>query len=121
MSSSTIYLVTGANRPRGIDAVPHTLAFKTAPLITCSGFGLVAHILAKHENSFVYAGARSPENAIALHELKTKYPGRIEVVKCISGDTEGNATLAKEIEERHGRIDTVIANAGAKPDSLSAA
>ena len=47
-----------------------------------------------------------------------KYNGHNElercggIVKCVSADVEGNATLAKEIEERHGHVDTVIANAG---------
>lgn len=41
-----------------------------------------------------------------------KYPDRIAIVKCVSADVEGNAALRKEIEKRHGRLDTVIANAG---------
>ena len=61
---------------------------------------------------FVYAGARDPDNASSLRNLETKYPDRLAVVKCVSADVEGNATLAKEIEKRHGRLDTVIANAG---------
>lgn len=74
--------------------------------------GLVQHALEKHGDAFVYAGARDPDKATALQELKKKFSGRLEVVKCVSGDTLGNAAVAKEIEERHGRVDTVIANAG---------
>ncbi|KAH9478242.1 putative oxidoreductase C24B10.20 [Psilocybe cubensis] len=92
-SPSVIYLITGANRSRGI------------------GLALVQHALEKHENAFVYAGARDPDKANALHELKEKFVGRLEIVKCVSGDSEGNAVVAKQIEERHGRVDTVIANA----------
>ena len=33
-------------------------------------------------------------------------------MKCVSADIEGNTALAKEIKNRHGRVDTVIANAG---------
>ena len=66
----------------------------------------------KHDNAFVYAGVRRPENATALNQLHIKYPGKLEIVKCVSADVEGNAVLAKEIEVRHGRVDTVIANAG---------
>lgn len=77
-----------------------------------SGFGLVTHILETHEDAFVYAGARDPDNSIALKDLSQEYPGRISIVKCVYGDSDGNAAMAKEIEERHGRVDTVIANAG---------
>ena len=63
----------------------------------------------------MYAGAREPAKATQLKELAQKYPGRIAIVKCVSADVEGNAALAKEIEERHGRVDTVIANAGMYP------
>ena len=61
---------------------------------------------------FVYAGVRDVTKASALHELSQKYGGRISIVKYVSGDADGNAQLAKEIQEKHGRLDTVIANAG---------
>ncbi|KJA22257.1 hypothetical protein HYPSUDRAFT_41152 [Hypholoma sublateritium FD-334 SS-4] len=92
MSQATIYLVTGSNR--GI------------------GLGLVTHILEKHSNAFVYAGVRDPDNATSLQNLQAKYSDRIAVVRCISADAEGNASLGREIEKRHGHLDTVIANAG---------
>ena len=76
------------------------------------GFGLVAHILATHPNAFVYAGVRDITKASALEELRQQYAGRIAIVQCVSADAEGNAQLAKEIRARHGRVDTVIANAG---------
>ena len=60
----------------------------------------------------MYAGAREPEKATALKAIAEKYPSRIAIVKCVSADVEGNSALAKEIETRHGRVDTVIANAG---------
>lgn len=77
-----------------------------------TGFGLVNHILEKHENAFVYAATRDPENATVLRKLSSKYPGRISIVKCDYRDTEGIARMAKQIKEGHGRVDTVIANAG---------
>ncbi|KJA22262.1 hypothetical protein HYPSUDRAFT_41161 [Hypholoma sublateritium FD-334 SS-4] len=92
MSRATVYLVTGSNRGLGL--------------------GLVTHILEKHNNAFVYAGVRNPDNASSLQNLQTKYSDRIAVVKCVSADVEGNIALGKEIEKRHGRVDTVIANAG---------
>ncbi|KJA22291.1 hypothetical protein HYPSUDRAFT_41169 [Hypholoma sublateritium FD-334 SS-4] len=91
MSETTVYLVTGSNRGLGL--------------------GLVTRILEKHDHAFVYAGARNPEKAQPLQNLQAKYPNRISVVKCVSADVEGNTALAREIEKRHGRLDTVIANA----------
>jgi NAD(P)-dependent dehydrogenase (short-subunit alcohol dehydrogenase family) len=44
--------------------------------------------------------------------LVTKYPGRVEIVKYVAGDKEGNDAVAAEIKAKHGRVDTVIANAG---------
>ena len=76
------------------------------------GFGLVAQILATHPNAFVYAGVRDITKASALEELRQKYAGRIAIVQYVSADAEGNAQLAKEIHAKHGRVDTVIANAG---------
>ncbi|KAF9472159.1 NAD(P)-binding protein, partial [Pholiota conissans] len=47
-----------------------------------------------------------------LVELASKYPARIELVKYVAADKAGNEAIAKEIEKKHGHIDTVIANAG---------
>ncbi|KJA22255.1 hypothetical protein HYPSUDRAFT_41149 [Hypholoma sublateritium FD-334 SS-4] len=92
MSQVAVYLVTGSNR--GI------------------GLGLVTHFLEKHSNAFVYAGVRDPDNALSLQNLQEKYSERIAVVNYVSADVEGNAALGREIEKRHGHLDTVIANAG---------
>ncbi|KJA19310.1 hypothetical protein HYPSUDRAFT_143895 [Hypholoma sublateritium FD-334 SS-4] len=89
-STSTVYLVTGTNRGIGTH---------------------FRYIAASRPNAFVYAGVRDVSKAAALDELSKKHPGRISVVKCVSADVEGNAQLAKEIQARHGRVDTVIANA----------
>ena len=72
----------------------------------------MTRILGKNDHDFVYAGVRDPDNASSLGELQRKYSGRIALVKCVSADVEGNTTLSKEIERRHGRLDTVVANAG---------
>ncbi len=72
----------------------------------------MTQILETLDNVFVYAGVRNPDNAPALKDLEVKYPTRIAVVKCVSADVEGNTALGSEIEKRHGRLDTVIANAG---------
>ena len=76
------------------------------------GLGLVTQILQAHDDAFVYAAVRNPDNASALKDLELKYPNRIAVVKCVSADVEGNTALGSDIEKRHGRLDTVIANAG---------
>ncbi len=65
----------------------------------------------------MYAGVRDVTKASALQELSQKHAGRISIVKYVSGDADGNAQLAKEIQEKHGRLDTVIANAGMWPAS----
>lgn len=36
----------------------------------------------------------------------------MEIVKCVSADVAGNVAIARAIAARHGRVDTVIANAG---------
>lgn len=83
------------------------------------GLGLVTHILEKHDQTFVYAGARDPGTATSLQNLQAKYPSRIQLIKCVSADVAGNAALAAEIEKRHGHLDTVIANAGKSYSSIS--
>ncbi|KAF8176074.1 NAD(P)-binding protein [Pholiota molesta] len=91
--SSQIYFVAGASR--GI------------------GLALVDAIASKDPSAIIYAGARDPSGGAAqLIELAAKYPGRIEVVKYVAGDKEGNDAIAAEIKATHGRVDTVIANAG---------
>jgi NAD(P)-dependent dehydrogenase (short-subunit alcohol dehydrogenase family) len=44
-----------------------------------------------------------------------KYPERVEIVKYVAGEKEGNDAIAAEIKAKHGRVDTVIANAGEVP------
>ncbi|KAF9474953.1 NAD(P)-binding protein [Pholiota conissans] len=76
------------------------------------GLGLVAGIAARDPTAIIYAGGRNLSSAQLLIDLSAKYPGRIEPVKYIAGDKEGNEELAKEIGKKHGHVDTVIANAG---------
>ncbi|KAF8169529.1 hypothetical protein BJ912DRAFT_172830 [Pholiota molesta] len=92
-SPAKIYLIAGATRGLGL--------------------ALVADIVAKDPSAIVYAGARDPSapGASKLKELAGKYPGRIDVVKYVSGDKDGNNAIAKSIGENHGHVDTVIASA----------
>ncbi|KAF8170562.1 hypothetical protein BJ912DRAFT_933226 [Pholiota molesta] len=91
-SAAHIYLITGATR--GI------------------GLALVDTVASRDPSAVVYAGARDPSGASQLKALAAKYPGRIEIVKYVAGDKEGNEAIAKEIRRKYGRIDTVIASAG---------
>jgi NAD(P)-dependent dehydrogenase (short-subunit alcohol dehydrogenase family) len=82
---------------------------------TGTGLSLVDDVASKDPHSIIYAGARDPADfgASKLKEVAAKYPGRVEIVKSVSGDQEGNELLAKEIGAKYGRVDTIIANAGA--------
>ncbi|KAF9477682.1 NAD(P)-binding protein [Pholiota conissans] len=92
-SAENIYLITGTTR--GI------------------GLALVDQFASKDPSAVVYAGARNPygPGSTKLKHIANKYPGRVIIVKCVSGDKEINEALAKEIFARHGRVDTVISNA----------
>ena len=69
-------------------------------------------VLSAQLNAFVYAGARDPDGADALKALVQSHPGRLEIVKCVSGEAMGNRVFAERIREKHRRLDVVIANAG---------
>jgi NAD(P)-dependent dehydrogenase (short-subunit alcohol dehydrogenase family) len=77
----------------------------------CSGLGFVT-ALARRENVIVFAGARDPSTASALHELQEEHPGKVFLLKLISADEAGNRAAIQEIKEKAGRLDVVIANAG---------
>ncbi|TRM57904.1 hypothetical protein BD626DRAFT_438812 [Schizophyllum amplum] len=90
-SSSTVYLVSGANRGIGLEFI---------------------NTLARRPNTIVFAGARNPSVAIDLNTLAAKYPDRVHVVQLVSGEKEGNARVIEKIKQTAGRLDVVIANAG---------
>lgn len=97
--SSTVYLVTGANR----------------------GIGLaVAAQLAARPNAIVFAGARDPTRAKELNALADAHPGRLHVIKVVSADRANNDAAAEEIKKVAGRLDVVIANAGISDSFLDA-
>ncbi|KAF9473259.1 NAD(P)-binding protein [Pholiota conissans] len=76
------------------------------------GLAIVAEIAAKDATAIIYAGGRNPQAAPLLASLASKYPGRIVPVKYVAGDEGGNKSVANEIFDKHGRVDTLIANAG---------
>ncbi|KAF8962502.1 hypothetical protein BDZ97DRAFT_2076449 [Flammula alnicola] len=92
MSPSKVYLITGANR--GV------------------GFAIVNELVSKHPEAIVFAGVRDPSKAISLKELASNYPAKVEVLNFVAGDVAGNQALAKEIKEKYGHVDVVLANAG---------
>jgi hypothetical protein len=117
-SSSKIYLVAGASR--GVGRLPSSLHLgflpKATDLPSSAGLALVDEIAAKDSSAIIYAGARDPINgASQLLQLAAKYPGRIQIVKYVSGDKDGNEAIATEIGAKYGRIDTAIVTAGALP------
>jgi len=89
--TSTVYLVSGANRGIG-------LGFVTA--------------LARRDNVIVFAGARNPSAATDLQALVEEFPGKVHIVKLTSCDKRENEAAVKEISSIAGRLDVVIANAG---------
>ncbi|BGP20173.1 hypothetical protein JCM10213_000742 [Rhodosporidiobolus nylandii] len=90
MSTQTIYFVTGANR--GI------------------GFGLVT-ALSKRSDVLIFATARDPSKADALNAL-ARAKGNVVVVKLESASEEDAKAAYKVVEEKAGKIDVLIANAG---------
>jgi NAD(P)-dependent dehydrogenase (short-subunit alcohol dehydrogenase family) len=89
--------------------------------IYCTGLAIVDSIASKDPSAIIYAGVRDPsDGASQLEELVTKYPGRVEIVKYVAGDKEGNDAIAMEIKAMHSRVDTVIANAGEEVPILCA-
>ncbi|KAL1740426.1 hypothetical protein HDZ31DRAFT_85439 [Schizophyllum fasciatum] len=94
-SSSTVYLVSGANR--GI------------------GLALVA-LLTERPNTIVFAGARNPDAAYDLQALVGKHPNRVYTVELKACDEEGNARAIEQIRQRTGQLDVVIANAAVCKD-----
>jgi NAD(P)-dependent dehydrogenase (short-subunit alcohol dehydrogenase family) len=61
----------------------------------------------------VFAGARQPGSAADLQALEAAHPGKLHVVKLASADEAGNRAAVAQIERVAGRLDVVIANAGA--------
>jgi short-subunit dehydrogenase involved in D-alanine esterification of teichoic acids len=92
-----------------------SVSYATLRITVCTGLALVDAIASKDHSAIIYAGVRDPSRAggaSQLKELVPKYPGRIEIVKYVAGDKEGNEAIATEIKAKYGRVDTVIANAG---------
>ena len=59
----------------------------------------------------MFAGTRDTANP-DLQSLAKEHPDKVHIVKLVSADVEGNQAVAKEIHDKYGRVDVVIANAG---------
>lgn len=60
----------------------------------------------------VFAGARDPSKATDLQALADKSSGRLHIVKLTSASEEDNVAAIKEVEQKAGHVDVLIANAG---------
>ncbi|KAL8915063.1 MAG: hypothetical protein Q9171_000503 [Xanthocarpia ochracea] len=93
MGSKKLILITGANGGIGLELARQLLADSK-----------------KH----VLLGSRSIENGkTAISELQSLQPkGTVELVQVDVTSEESVATAAKEVENKHGRLDALVNNAG---------
>ncbi|KAI1755987.1 NAD(P)-binding protein [Xylaria castorea] len=90
---------------------------KRLALITGANSGIgfeVANQLLADGSFHVLLGARSKEKGqTALTELRSRnLPGTVELLQLDVADESSVATAAKLVEEKHGRLDALINNAG---------
>lgn len=78
------------------------------------GLGLVKN-LSSRPNTIVFAGARDPSIADELNALVAKSKEKLHVVKLVSGSEEDAKAAAKIVQEKTGKLDVLIANAGTPP------
>jgi NAD(P)-dependent dehydrogenase (short-subunit alcohol dehydrogenase family) len=111
--SPLVYLVSGASRGIGTVLVALLCHFSSShsAFHATIGFGLVK-VLATHEDTVVFAGARNPSTASQLNALAAKYPGKVHVVQLAASDESGNKAAIAQIKAIVGRLDIVIANTG---------
>ncbi|GAA6036994.1 hypothetical protein JCM8097_005496 [Rhodosporidiobolus ruineniae] len=89
-TSQTVYFVSGANR--GL------------------GYGIVSQ-LAERSDVLIFATARDPEKATALNSLAAE-KGNIVVLKLAVDSEEDAKAAAQVVQEKAGKLDVLIANAG---------
>jgi NAD(P)-dependent dehydrogenase (short-subunit alcohol dehydrogenase family) len=65
----------------------------------------------------VFAGARRPDASDELLALSKEHSGKLHIIKLTSADEADNRAAVQEIKKTAGRLDVVIANAGATPPS----
>ena len=94
---STI-LITGANRGIGLE--------------------FVRHYLARGER--VFAGARTPERADELKQLREQHPDQLTLLPLEVTDMEQVRAAAQTIEQEAGSLDLLINNAGINENSREA-
>ncbi len=75
------------------------------------GFSLVEE-LSKDSSNLIFAGARDPAAAKNLNEIASQ-SGNVHVVKLGADSAEDNKAAAQFVKEKAGKVDVVLANAGA--------
>lgn len=87
-----VYFITGANKPNGI------------------GFRLVEKLVARPD-TLVFATARDPTRATELQALADKQDNLV-LLQLEATSEEDARAAAKAVEQKAGKIDVLIANAG---------
>lgn len=114
-SQPTVYLVSGTSRGIGTSlSPPSPFHIHIPPKLTypTPGLGFI-HALASRPHTLIFAGARTPSSSPDLQALAGAHPGKVHIVELTAGDAEGDKKAAERIGEVAGRVDVVIANAGA--------
>ncbi|KXN87625.1 Norsolorinic acid ketoreductase, partial [Leucoagaricus sp. SymC.cos] len=75
------------------------------------GLALVTELVKTKYDVHIFAAARTP--SAALNELETKHPDKVSIVHFVAADEASNKAAAKIVGDRFGRVDTVLAVAGA--------
>ncbi|WRT66632.1 uncharacterized protein IL334_003591 [Kwoniella shivajii] len=89
---------------------PHLRAEHTQDTCRGLGFGLVQALAANPDN-IIFAGARNPSSK-ELAAFAAAHPEQVIPIALDSADVPLNKAAAKLIEEKVGKLDVVIANAG---------
>uniref|UniRef100_A0A0K3CE54 Short-chain dehydrogenase/reductase SDR family protein n=1 Tax=Rhodotorula toruloides TaxID=5286 RepID=A0A0K3CE54_RHOTO len=78
------------------------------------GFALTS-LLAQRDDVLIFAGARDPANALPLQELAEK-TGKVIPVKLEAANEADAAALVKLVEQKAGKVDVLVNNAGIAED-----
>lgn len=109
-STSLPARTAGSVRSLSLTCFPGPLLSLTRSL----SLGIVlTRILALRDDTIVFAGARNPSESSDLLTLAGRFPKKVQLITFIPGDRESNIKTVNDIRRSAGRLDVVIANAGA--------
>src|SRR5262245_42083299 len=77
-----------------------------------TGIGRETALELTRRGATVIGIARTPENLARLREAARGLPGRCEATSADVADTAGITATLRELEDRHGRVDLLVNNAG---------